>query len=87
MKLPSESTPLNQHSLEAIEFWLKTIGASQSSNNPCQWILSLSEASGHIEICPDELMIIWHNERKETKFSFPYGLSRQDIEDALLQGP
>ena len=37
--LPPESTPLNQHSLPALEAWLQQLGAVRMDDNPCQWML------------------------------------------------
>ena len=33
--LPPESTPLNQHSLPALEAWLQQLGAVRMDDNPC----------------------------------------------------
>ena len=38
--LPPESTPLNQHSLPALEAWLQQLGAVRMDDNPCQWTVS-----------------------------------------------
>ena len=85
--LPSAATPLNQHSLLSIELWLNTLGAKKNENNPCLWEWLTNECSAEIEIMQDELKVTWMSKEKESQFSFPYGLSRQDVEDALKQGP
>ena len=86
-QLPSPATALNQHSLVELELWLKTLGAEKNENNPCIWQLETSESSAEIEMMQDELKVTWMSKTKESQFSFPYGLSRQDIEAALQQGP
>ncbi len=91
--LPSPETPLNQHSLGSIELWLKHLGAVKSINNPCLWTWSnMPKWSAEIHIKQDELMVIWDQQNiegkdKTSKFSFPYGLPRQDVEAALNHGP
>ena len=35
--LPSEKTPLNQHSLREIESWLFDLGAEKCLEDPCLW--------------------------------------------------
>ncbi len=85
--LPSSDTPLNQHSLLALELWLSNLGAKKNETNPCLWQWSANECSAEIEIMQDELKVTWISEAKDSQFNFPYGLSRQDIEAALRQGP
>ncbi len=86
-QLPSSTTPLNQHSLLAIEFWLHSLGANKNEMNPCLWTWVRNECSAEIEIMQDELKVTWFSREKGSQFSFPYGLSRQDVEAALKQGP
>ena len=85
--LPSPITPLNQHSLGALELWLSKLGAKQSNENPCFWVWLLPESSAEIEVRQDELRVTWAEGRKKSQFNFPYGLSREDVEAALKQGP
>jgi len=85
--LPSPITPLNQHSLVALESWLSSLGAQRSSANPCLWEWALPESSAEIEVRQDELRVTWAQGINKSQFNFPYGLSRQDVEAALKQGP
>ena len=85
--LPSSNTPLDQHSLTAIEYWLKGIGAIRCEDDPCAWEWEVSNYSAKIFLCQDELRVNWIKQNKTSQFSFPYGLPRLDIEAALLQGP
>ncbi len=87
LAFPPSSTPLNQHSLVALEFWLSQLGATKSNEDPCLWIWTKPEWSAQIEVGQDELRVTWLEGPQENIFSFPYGLPRQDIEDALKQGP
>ena len=90
--LPSAQMPLNQHSLGAIELWLRNLGAVKSKTNPCLWSWTMTPWSAEIYLKQDELMVVWiertsEGESKTSQFTFPYGLSRQDVEAALKDGP
>ena len=50
--LPPESTPLNQHSLPALEAWLQQLGAVRMDDNPCQWMLQRSEWRALLQLVP-----------------------------------
>lgn len=39
--IPSD-TPINQHSLQSLELWLKDLGATKDIDNPSKWYLLLS---------------------------------------------
>ena len=84
--LPSAQTPLNQHSLGAIELWLVSLGA-EKSEDPCLWLWVQPKWSAEISIKQDELIVVWSEGKIKRRFSFPYGLSRQDVEAALNHGP
>ncbi len=85
--LPSEKTPLNQHSLREIESWLINLGAEKCLDDPCLWEWTSSQGLAQIFIRQDELMVVWSKGEMKSQFGFPYGLPRQDIEAALKHGP
>ncbi len=85
--LPPAKTPLNQHSLQAIEFWLLSLGATKCIDNPCVWEWTLLQWSAEIIIKQDELIVIWMDKDLKSQFAFPYGLPREDVEAALKHGP
>ena len=85
--LPIAQTPLNQHSIRSIEFWLNHLGAELSEKDPCLWILKKGEWIAEIKIGQKELSVVWDASGRKKKCSFSYGLSREDIETALMQGP
>ena len=87
INLPSAQTPLNQHSLGALELWLTQLGAIKSKENKCLWKWTSSKWFAEIYFMQDELKVIWRQENNNTQYSFPYGLPRQDIEAALKHGP
>ena len=85
--LTPAKTPLNQHSLQAFESWLVSLGAKKSSDNPCIWEWIIPQWSAKILMKQEELIVIWNEGDTKSQFSFPYGLPRQDIEAALKHGP
>ena len=91
--LPSPETPLNQHSLGALELWLINLGAEKCAQNPCLWRWqNMPKWSAEIYFKQDELMIIWDDKssegsKKTSQFTFSYGLPRRDVEAALNHGP
>ena len=87
--LPSETTPLNQHSLRALELWLQELGATRIDDDPCQWLLEASEWRAVLLLDRDDLKIQWmpSSSATPTSCSLPYGLSRGDVEAAIRAGP
>ncbi len=85
--LPPANTPLNQHSLGAIEIWLQELGACKSDKDPCLWTLVLSHWSAVIQMEHDELKVTWEQDGKFNHCYFSYGLPRNDVHLAILQGP
>ena len=83
--LPPIVTPLNQHSLSALESLLMDLGAQKSKKDPCLWHLLMPKWSAEIRMEQDELCVSWLDSK--TQCCFPYGLSRKDIENALKEGP
>ena len=86
-QLPPAQTPLNQHSLAGLESWLKELGAKQNQTDPCLWIWLMPKWSAEIKIKCDELQVTWEKDGKRNQCSFPYGLSRKDIQIAITEGP
>ena len=85
--LPAPHTPLNQHSLAALELWLKELGAQQNKKDPCLWNWAMPKWSAEIRMERDELQITWMQEDKSSQCSFPYGLPRRDVQIAINEGP
>ncbi|WP_320666940.1 DUF3143 domain-containing protein [Prochlorococcus sp. MIT 1307] len=85
--LPPVQTPLNQHSLAALELWLHELGAKKSKEDLCIWTLLMPNWSAEIKIEQDELKVTWEQNGKSSSCSFPYGLSRQDVQIAITEGP
>ena len=84
--IPSD-TPINQHSLQSLELWLKDLGANKDVDNPSKWYLLLSNWNATIIFEQEDLSVVWEREGKFTKRLFSYCINREDIENAILQGP
>ena len=85
--LPPGQTPLNQHSLRALETWLTELGAVRSVEDPCLWVWQQPEWSARIRLDQDDLLVIWSQNGLVSQRTFPYGLSRLDVEAAMRAGP
>jgi len=85
--LPSLQTPLYNHPLPALKQWLSELGASRDKADPCRWDLHHTAWSALIELEIEELKVSWHQEGRSTVRLFSYGLSRADVEAAILAGP
>lgn len=85
--LPDEATPLYHHPLPALEEWLRRLGAQQQRAQVSVWDLHQPQWSARIELDIEELKVSWHREGASTTRLFPYGLSRADVEAAILAGP
>ena len=85
--LPPAQTPLNQHSLASIELWLNELGAEKSKSDPCLWTWEMPSWSAEIRMDSDELKVMWIQDGRQSKYSFSYGLPRNDVHTAIIQGP
>jgi len=81
------NTPINQHSLQSLELWLKNLGAKKDINNPSKWDFSFSNWHATIIFEQEDLSVMWESEGQETKRLFSYCINREDVENAILQGP
>ena len=79
--------PINKHSLQSLESWLTDLGAVKDLKNPSKWYLLLSNWNAAIIFEQEDLSVIWESEGRETKRQFSYCINREDVENAILQGP
>jgi len=84
--IPS-NTPINQHSLQSLELWLVNLGAKKDNTNPSKWYLQLADWHATIIFEQEDLSVVWQSGDKLTKRLFSYCINREDIENAILQGP
>ena len=83
---PSQK-PINLHSLQSLELWLTDLGAKKDINNPSKWDLLLYNWNAKIIFEQEDLIVIWQSGGEETKRLFSYCINREDVENAILQGP
>ena len=85
MNLPN--TPINQHSLNSLETWLRGLGASKDIDNPSKWHLLVSSWNATITFEKEDLSVVWEYQGEQTKRLFSYCINKEDVENAILQGP
>jgi hypothetical protein len=85
--LPPDRTPLYHHPLPALEAWLLELGARQLSARSALWDLHRPQWSARIELGIEELQVSWQHDGQERIRHFSYGLTRSDVEAAILAGP
>ena len=86
--LPPQTTPLNQHSIRALEQWLDSLGASRVDGDPCLWLLVTTEWTAELQLEREDLRVAWQRpDQADRVCSLPYGLSRADVEAAIQAGP
>ncbi|MEB3350486.1 MAG: DUF3143 domain-containing protein [Cyanobacteriota bacterium] len=85
--LPPATTPLYHHPLPALERWLRDLGAVQQGPNGSVWDLHRPEWSARILLDVEDLRVSWQHDGQESARAFPYGLSRDDVQAAILAGP
>ncbi len=87
LSLPPSETPLNRHSLKSLETWLEKLGAVQNKTDISKWDWCMPKWSAQIQIEQEELRVTWHKDGQCNQCCFPYGLSRSDVENVIIQGP
>jgi hypothetical protein len=87
MLLPEADTPLYNHPLPALEGWLRQLGALQEGHHGAVWDLQGPRWTARIELEIEELKVSWQHDGRSSVRHFPYGLSRADVEAAILAGP
>ena len=81
------NNPINQHSIQSLESWLTDLGAVKDINNPSKWHLLLSNWNAIIIFEQEDLSVVWESKGELTKRLFSYCINREDVENAILQGP
>ncbi|MEB3234569.1 MAG: DUF3143 domain-containing protein [Cyanobacteriota bacterium] len=87
LALPPLQTPLYNHPLPLLEAWLTHLGARQRGAHSTQWDLHQPQWSALLELEVEELKVSWLQDGRQSVRHFPYGLSRADVEAAILAGP
>ncbi len=66
---------------------MRDLGATKDIDNPSKWYLILSNWNATIIFEQEDLSIVWENGGELTKRLFSYCNNREDIENAIFQGP
>ena len=85
--LPPEKTQFNRDSLLAFENWLRQLCAERSKTDACSWEWMMPQWSAEIQLEVDELRVTWNKDGQLNQCSFPYGLSRKDVQIVISEGP
>ncbi|KAG2617425.1 uncharacterized protein LOC120664592 [Panicum virgatum] len=91
-RLPEKKKPLYTHSLPCIEAWLRSLGFTQSREEPALWVAEMPLWHARLSLDVTDLHIRYlksgpGNLEKDVERRFSYALSREDIENAILGGP
>ncbi|MFM8526178.1 MAG: DUF3143 domain-containing protein [Cyanobacteriota bacterium] len=63
------------------------MGGRQLHRHSPRWTLELSSWSAEIELRQAELVVCWRQNGETIQRSFSYGLTRDDVQAAILAGP
>ena len=85
--LPSPQTPLYNHPLPVLERWLAELGGRQRGHHSCEWDLTTVAWSAELVLSSEELTVRWGQGAAAVERRFSYGLTRADVEAAILAGP
>ena len=85
--MPPAQTPLDRHSLIALERWLQLLGAEKSIADPCSWEWLRPQWRARIFLEKEELRVVWDSNGVKSQICFPYGLPRGDVEAVMIEGP
>ncbi|MEM1367176.1 MAG: DUF3143 domain-containing protein [Cyanobacteria bacterium P01_H01_bin.15] len=90
MKIPSADTPLYNHPLPVIEQWLRDHGCQQKKEPLNCWDVSRSQWQAELSLEVEVLSVRYFqagDNGDDVVRSFPYSLSREDVEAAIFSGP
>lgn len=85
MLLPPSETPLYNHPLHQLEHWLSDLGCTQDERMVHCWLLHRPNWDAVISLEETALQVKYsHGEQTQT-LTFPYSLTRWDVEQAVFQ--
>jgi hypothetical protein len=86
--LPDPAAPLYNHSLPAIEHWLRQQGCEQTGDRPECWTLTRDGWNADLELDVDCCVVRYQRVGDEPVTRvFKYSLSRADLEAVIFAGP
>lgn len=90
MTLPSADTPLYNHPLPEIEWWLKSKGCQQDKTDLHHWYVKKPDWEADLWLEVDSLTVRYIKAAaggRDIQRSFKYSLSRRDLEEVIFSGP
>ncbi|MFZ9736780.1 MAG: DUF3143 domain-containing protein [Prochlorotrichaceae cyanobacterium] len=89
MSLPPAKTPLYNHSLTAIEAWLRDRGCEQDEQQRNCWQVKQADWEADIEMDIEEIVVRYHSSQSDqtVQRSFSYALCREDLDAVIFSGP
>jgi hypothetical protein len=90
MNLPNDNTPLYNHPLPLIEFWLQEQGCEQDRQDLHCWKVKRDDWAAEIDLDVDQLIVRYLQAGEggqDVARAFKYSLSRADIQAAVFAGP
>lgn len=89
MSLPSPQTPLYNHSLNAIEAWLRDRGCTQNEDQRNCWQIKYPDWEAELEMDVEEITVRYYSSQSSQTIqrSFSYGLCREDLDAVIFSGP
>ncbi len=88
--LPSPETPLYNHSLPAIEAWLRDCGCVQDLDQLNCWTVHKADWSADVELGTDQIVVCYRAAAEggqDVTRAYKYALSRGDLEAVIFGGP
>lgn len=87
MSMPPDSTPLFKHPLPMLELWLEEQGCNRDRDMQNRWYCDRPEWKAELTLEETTIDVQYTYASGETKtLSFPYSLSRQDLDAAIFEG-
>jgi hypothetical protein len=90
MSLPAGDVPLYNHSLLDIETWLRKQGCEQDEADRNIWHVSQDNWTAELELDVEKIIASYRSKDSDgarVQRSFPYALSREDLQSAIFAGP
>jgi len=84
MTLPAAQTPLYNHPLHALEAWLVACGCHQDPDCAHCWSIKHPDYEATIYLEETALRAEYHRKDQTRTLTFPYSLSRWDVEQAVF---
>ena len=85
--MTNKDKPINQYSLQSLEAWLQNLGAEKDNDDPSKWRLDHADWQAIIYFEQEDLSVLWDFNGQQIKRSFSYCINKEDVQNAILQGP